>query len=127
MNAFFNAGPNVVITKIPNGLAELNSGVFEYCPNVKISEFGSNDGSSQLWYIGPRALSNTANGSVGAPLTSITIYKSVNTIGTNAFSSCASNTLETVYFSQAEGGYNGVSPSEMGFTKVENIVWGYTD
>jgi hypothetical protein len=53
---------------------------------VKITEFGNNDGTgSQLTSIYPWAFFHSGEGIEGAPITSITFNKSINSIDMNAF------------------------------------------
>lgn len=50
--AFMGCGEGLQITSIPNGVQTIKSFAFYGCPNVKISTFGSDDGTSKLNTIG---------------------------------------------------------------------------
>jgi hypothetical protein len=126
--AFYHAGKNIKITKIPNGVKEIGRAAFEFCDNVKISEFGTNDGTgSQLEIIKSRAFASTGTGSEGAPLTSIYFKNSITTIEANAFLNCASNTLTNVYFAKTEADYAPMTFSTMGFTTLTVANGGITE
>ena len=82
-SAFCWCGTDITITSLPKGLKELYSFTFNACPNVCITEFGSNDGSSALWHIDSNAMANS--GSNYKDKIYINIRNSVSVIGQNAF------------------------------------------
>lgn len=84
-SAFQNAGPNIKVTRIPNGVTELQSYTFSRCQNVKISEFGSDGSGSQLTSIGTQCFAQSATGNIGSDVTSITFHPSITTLGSQAF------------------------------------------
>ena len=82
--AFLWGGPGITITTLPNNLQVLYSYTFNGCPNVKITELGSNDGSgSKLWRLDDYALSYAGTAHGGEII--VNVYKSVTTIGNQAF------------------------------------------
>ena len=114
--AFYNGGPNIIITKVPAKLTTIYSQTFAFCENVKISNFGSKDGStSQLTTIGGDAFLNAGTGNKGAGVTAIYIQKTISTIEPSAFTGYATNTLTAVYFAKGESDYGGVTSTSMGF------------
>ena len=89
----FYGNTGVTFSKIPDGVVNLTSFAFTFCPNVNISELGKvSDG--KLQYIGQYALHGT-----GYNITDLHIYSSVNTIGQAQFNSGWTN-LKTVYFAR---------------------------
>lgn len=119
-SAFQNAGPNIKITRIPNGVTELQSYTFSRCQNVKISEFGSDGSGSQLTSIGTQCFAQSATGNIGSDVTSITFHPSITTLGSQAFQlyGKAGTLLEVIFLgktqSEAEtlasmAGFSGVT------------------
>lgn len=84
-SAFQNGGPNIKVTKIPDGIVDLPSYTFSRCPNVKISEFGSDGSGSKLTSIGTQCFAQSATGNIGGDVTSVVFHPSITTIGTQAF------------------------------------------
>lgn len=77
-NAFRSCGEGLVVTTIPKDLTVLPDFCFVFCPNVKITTFGSKDGAtSSLYTIGNQCLYQAGNGTSGAPVSSVIIYDSV--------------------------------------------------
>ena len=126
MAAFMSCGEGLQITSIPGGVKTIPSYTFYGCPNVKISNFGSDDSSSQLTTIGQNAFNNAGNGNIGPNVTTVYINHSVTTVDKQAFTSYSKSTLDSVYFKRPyenseyiclpKNGENG-----MGFDHVANI------
>lgn len=122
-SAFWKGGPGIHITKLPPKLTVLSGSCFYDCENVKISEFGSNDGSSALKTIATYALKDAGSGSVGPTVTEIIIYNSVVNIESNALQDYCKGILTKAYFANNEDSYTR-TPSEMGLTC--DYAFGYT-
>lgn len=119
--AFYNGGPNIIITKVPAKLTTIYSQTFAFCYNVKINNFGSRDGStSQLTTIGGDAFLNAGTGNKGANVTAIYIQKTISTIEPSAFTGYATNTLTAVYFAKGESDYGGITSTSMGFPSASS-------
>lgn len=118
--AFQRAGPNITISELPKGIVDLQSFVFHSCPNVVISEFGSDGTGSKLVSIGTQAFWGAGKG-----VSSITFNPSVKSISNGAFTEYGTGSLQNVYFANAEGDYDN-SASGMGFDSSVNITYSYT-
>lgn len=119
-SAFYNGGPNIHITKIPNDVTTIPMMTFYLTPNVSISEFGSNGTGSKLNSIDTQAFYECGSG-----ITSITIYSSVKTIGSGAFLNYGKASLQNAYFANAEGSYGG-DASYMGLDSSVAVTYGFT-
>lgn len=125
-NAFRSCGEGLVVTTIPKGLTVLPDHCFVFCPNVKITTFGSKDGTtSSLYTIGNSCLRQAGYGTSGAPVSSITIYDSVQDIREMAFQEYAYNSLKSAYFTRPDTDY-AISFSQMGFSGSVDSIFGYT-
>ena len=123
----FRSCKKIVVTTIPKLLTVLPDFCFVFCPNVKISEFGSKDGStSRLYTIGNQCLYSAGNGMEGQQVTSITIYDSVQDIRSAAFEDYAYNSLKSVYFTRPDTDYE-LSITQMGFSNSVDYTFGYTE
>ena len=114
-NAFQNAGTGVKITKIPEGVTELEAFTFSRCVNVKVPELGKNGGGEHLRFIGMQCFYQAGSGDHGAELTSLTINNSVEEIAENAFYEYGGSTLNEVSFAKMESNYNSTF-AKMGFS-----------
>jgi len=99
--------PDIVILTLPENLEEVKGHAFGNTnkAQIKIDQFGSNNGSSKLWSIGGNAFSTDSV----TGLESIYINNSVTQIGSFAFSGYAKGSLKYVYFaknSMADYGYD---------------------
>ena len=126
-NAFRSCGKGLIVTTIPKMLTVLSDFCFVFCPNVKISVFGSKDGStSRLYTIGNQCLYSAGNGMDGQQVSSITIYDSVQDIRSAAFEQYAYNSLKSVYFTRPDTDYE-LSITQMGFSNSVDYTFGYTE
>ena len=76
----FIANKGLSINKLPKKLEAIPNGCFKWCPNIYITEFGSDD--SILNSIGKQAFDGSAT---NTGLSSLYIHKNIKTIDTNAF------------------------------------------
>lgn len=120
-SAFYNGGPNIYITKIPDNITTIPMMTFYLTPNVSISEFGSNGTGSKLEFIDTQAFYECGSG-----ITSITVYSSVKTIGSGAFLNYGKASLQNAYFANAEGSYGG-DASYMGLDSSVAVTYGFTE
>lgn len=81
--AFCYGGDNIKINSLPPKLKALYAFTFNTCPNVCITDFGSNDGSAKLWYIASHAMANCGKNFGGKRY--VNIYHSIEAIAENAF------------------------------------------
>jgi hypothetical protein len=98
--AFLWGGPGVTITALPPKLKALEGYTFNGCPNVKITELGSNDGSSALWYLASNALAYAGRNHGGA--INVNVYKSVAVIGASAFSNYLSSNAHYNFYRKVD-------------------------
>lgn len=125
-NAFRSCGEGLIVTTIPKDLAVLPDFCFVFCPNVKITTFGSKDGTtSSLYTIGNQCLYQAGNGTSGASVSSIIIYDSVQDIRQAAFQYYAYNSLKSAYFTRPDTDY-AISFTQMGFSGSVDYTFGYT-
>ena len=125
-NAFRSCGEGLIVTTIPKDLAVLPDFCFVFCPNVKITTFGSKDGTtSSLYTIGNQCLYQAGNGTSGASVSSIIIYDSVQDIRQAAFQYYAYNSLKSAYFTRPDTDY-AISFTQMGFSSSVDYTFGYT-
>lgn len=125
--AFRSCGKGLIITTIPQKLIVLPDFCFVFCPNVKITTFGSKDGiTSNLYTIGNQCLYNAGNGTEGGAVSSITIYDSVQDIRRAAFQYYAYNSLKSAYFTRPDTDYD-INITEMGFSNSVDYVFGYIE
>ena len=131
IGAFSIAGPNVHISKIPAQLKTIPSSAFALTPNVRIAEFGSDDGSSALEYIGPSAFYNAgrtvnrevygeANNEKVPFVDTITFYKSVTSLGNQCFVGSYGTDqsyIDTLIFKYGSSNYNGHA-----FSSLEELL-----
>ena len=92
--AFFNAGPNVTLSSLPDSLKQIDSYAFAHLPNIKIEFFGSNDLNKGLTFIGGQAFYNS-----GTQVSAVYFRPSLRAegaIGAMAFEKYGQN-LTTVY------------------------------
>ena len=78
---------------IPAGITEIPDSCFRGAPNVKVNQLGSNDGSYHLQTIGPNAFKQTDEQGEHAQITDLYIYKSVKSIGSDAFTDYGSDSV----------------------------------
>lgn len=131
IGAFSIAGPNVHISKIPAQLKTIPSSAFALTPNVRIAEFGSDDGSSVLQNIGPSAFYNAgrtvnrevygeANNEKVPFVDTITFYKSVTSLGNQCFVGSYGTDqsyIDTLIFKYGSSNYNGHA-----FSSLEELL-----
>ena len=117
--AFSGAGEFVVLKTLPKNLETLEGWVFNNCPHVKISTFGSNDGTtSKLRVIGRGAFENAGEGE-GDPIERIEVLRTVQEIGMDAFRNYGGGTLKSAAFTNtykttwAEMGLVGIDIEEL--------------
>lgn len=113
--AFSGAGEYVVLKTLPKNLETLEGWVFNNCPHVKISTFGSNDGTtSKLRVIGRGAFENAGEGE-GDPVERIEVLRTVQEIGMDAFRNYGGGTLKSAAFTNT---YN-TTWAEMGLVGID--------
>lgn len=123
IGAFTIAGPNVHISKIPVGLETIQGSAFALTPNVRISEFGSDDGTSVLQSIGSSAfygagVNNNIYGQINTeyvPIVSqIIFHKSVISLNKSCFEDGygAEPGITSLVFKYGISNYNGGSFNE---------------
>ena len=133
IGAFYIAGPNVHISKIPASLQSIPSSTFAFTPNVRIAEFGSDDGSSLLEYIGPSAffgagITDKDNSQIYGEATNkeipfveeITFYKSVTDLGRDCFGKSYGSDpvyIRSLTFKYGSSNYNGQA-----FNSLEDLL-----
>lgn len=129
-SAFWNAGPNVIVTKIPKNIETLSNFCFTFCPKVQVTEFGSDDGSSLLSSIGDSCFYGAGKYQNGGSITSIVFYKSIIDVKDRAFYEYKMPNLNEVVFKNNESIFNDKNQNRttMGFTNTNvNVVWGNTN
>ena len=95
-HAFYLGGPGVEITTLPKKLHTLGSNVFHSCPNVCITELGSNDGSYALHTLSNAALQEAGKNYIDNK--TVHIYSSVQCIGGQAFSNYLSSNAQFIFY-----------------------------
>ena len=95
LQAFFNAGPNITLSSLPDNLKTIDPFAFNNLPNIKIESFGSNDLNKGLTYIGGQAFSHS-----GTSVSAVYFRPSLradNAIGKSAFDNYGKNLTVYVY------------------------------
>ena len=114
-SAFWNAGANVIITKLPKNLEVLNGQTFTFCSGVQITNFGSDGSGSLLKSIGTQCFYGAGTQNGGGRISKIYFGTTVTEVGSNAFYNYCSPALKNAYFANSKDIYIQ-DEAGMGFT-----------
>ena len=96
-NCFYCGGDNIEITFIPPNVSQIPQWCFAYCPNVNISNFGSENLGTGLQLISTGALYDS-----GKLVTSIKLLPSITTLATGNFGAFAGYAPNLISFESAK-------------------------
>lgn len=114
-SAFWNAGSNVIITKLPKNLEVLNGQTFTFCPGVQIANFGSDGSGSLLKSIGTQCFYGAGAQNGGGGVSKIYFGTTVTEVGSNSFYNYCAPALKNAYFTNSRDTYIQ-DEAGMGFT-----------
>ena len=119
-SAFYKGGENITIDKLPANLLTLNDWSFHQCPNIKITEFGS-DTLPGLSRIGIQTFSRSGSSITGDIYIKASITELYNVAGAGPFEKYGSNITAVLAHPSTE--YNsgvGVTAAGIGVTNLKS-------
>lgn len=126
-SAFWNAGPNIIVTELPKNLETLNGQTFTFCSGVHISQFGSDGSGSLLKSIGTQCFYQAGQGHGGGGVSSIYFGNTITEVGSNSFYGYCSPTLKNAYFANSQDTFTQ-DAAGMGFTASNvNVAFDYDE